>query len=117
MISPAEVQALVARHLAGMRTDSPPERACVRRHRQAETAGRDVLVGVDRRRSGGHGRAEAARRRSAARSSRCAWRIGLGRGVGRAMLLHIIGQARARGLKSLWLETGSTPSFDPALKL
>ncbi len=41
----------------------------------------------------------------------------LGTGVGRAMLAHIIAEARARGMTSLWLETGSTPDFTPAVRL
>ena len=41
----------------------------------------------------------------------------LGRGAGRAMLDHILAEARAAGLRHLWLETGSTPAFDPAIKL
>lgn len=41
----------------------------------------------------------------------------LRRGAGRAMLAHILSEARAAGLKHLWLETGSKPAFDPAIKL
>lgn len=41
----------------------------------------------------------------------------LGKGAGRAMLRHIIEEARARGFASLWLETGGVESFGPALKL
>ena len=41
----------------------------------------------------------------------------LGRGVGRALLDHLIGEARARGMESLWLETGSAEAFIPALRL
>ena len=41
----------------------------------------------------------------------------LGRGVGRAMLEFLIERARAMGMTSLWLETGSTLSFTPALRL
>ena len=37
----------------------------------------------------------------------------LGKGVGRAMLDHIICEARRVGLTSLWLETGSSASFAP----
>jgi putative acetyltransferase len=37
-----------------------------------------------------------------------------GRGVGRAMLDHILAEAASRGYTRLWLETGSTPDFDPA---
>lgn len=41
----------------------------------------------------------------------------LGKGAGRAMLNHIIVEAGSAGIKTLWLETGSTPTFEPALKL
>jgi putative acetyltransferase len=41
----------------------------------------------------------------------------LGRGVGRALLEHIIAEAQRRGLSRLSLETGSGPAFDAALGL
>jgi putative acetyltransferase len=41
----------------------------------------------------------------------------LRRGVAAALLEHIIGQARARGLRRLSLETGSGEAFEPALAL
>jgi putative acetyltransferase len=41
----------------------------------------------------------------------------LGRGVGRALLQHLIGQARMSGMTSLWLETGTTAPFVPAQRL
>lgn len=41
----------------------------------------------------------------------------LGRGYGRAMLEYLMAQARGRGMRSLWLETGSSPAFTPALEL
>lgn len=41
----------------------------------------------------------------------------LGRGVGRALLTHITAIARERGVEALWLETGSTPEFHPAVAL
>lgn len=40
-----------------------------------------------------------------------------GTGVGRAMLRHILDEARLRGLSSLWLETGTTEDFAPAQRL
>lgn len=40
-----------------------------------------------------------------------------GRGVGRAILRHLIAEARARGMRSLWLETGSAAGFAPAQRL
>jgi putative acetyltransferase len=41
----------------------------------------------------------------------------LRRGVGAALLEHIIKEARARGLRRLSLETGQGPAFEPALAL
>lgn len=41
----------------------------------------------------------------------------LGRGVGSAMLAHIVSEARRRGYLRLSLETGSTPEFAGALRL
>lgn len=41
----------------------------------------------------------------------------LRRGVAAALLEHIIGVARARGMRRLSLETGSGPAFEPALAL
>ncbi|MGL4314745.1 MAG: GNAT family N-acetyltransferase [Sphingomonas sp.] len=41
----------------------------------------------------------------------------LGRGVGTAMLRHIIAEARGRGYQRLSLETGSGPAFEPAWRL
>jgi putative acetyltransferase len=39
------------------------------------------------------------------------------KGAGRAVLQHIIGEARARGYRRLSLETGSQASFEPARAL
>jgi N-acetylglutamate synthase and related acetyltransferases len=41
----------------------------------------------------------------------------LRRGVGSALLVHIIETARARGYHALWLETGTAPAFVPAHRL
>lgn len=41
----------------------------------------------------------------------------LGRGVARALLRHIVAEAGARGMTSLWLETGSDAAFLPARRL
>jgi putative acetyltransferase len=41
----------------------------------------------------------------------------LRKGVGAAILDHIIAEARRRGYARLSLETGSGPSFEPALRL
>jgi putative acetyltransferase len=39
------------------------------------------------------------------------------KGVGRAMLEHIIAEARRRSYTRLSLETGSLPAFEPARRL
>jgi putative acetyltransferase len=41
----------------------------------------------------------------------------LGRGIGKAILAHLIAEARAHGMRSLWLETGSPAAFTPALRM
>ena len=41
----------------------------------------------------------------------------LRRGVARAMLDHILGEARRRGYRRLSLETGTHPAFEPARRL
>jgi putative acetyltransferase len=41
----------------------------------------------------------------------------LGRGVGRAILRHILAEARFRGYTRVSLETGNTEPFTPALRL
>ena len=40
-----------------------------------------------------------------------------GKGVARALVEHLVAQAKQRGLITLWLETGRTPPFLPAQKL
>ena len=40
-----------------------------------------------------------------------------GKGAGRAVLQHMIGEARSRGYRRLSLETGSQPGFEPARTL
>ncbi|MDF2993209.1 MAG: histone acetyltransferase [Microbacterium sp.] len=41
----------------------------------------------------------------------------LGQGIGRALLRHLVSEARERGIRSLWLETGSTDDFVAARRL
>jgi putative acetyltransferase len=41
----------------------------------------------------------------------------LGQGVGRALLEHLMAEARRRGMEELWLETGSSDPFVPAIRL
>jgi putative acetyltransferase len=69
----------------------------------------DAVVGVGalKRLSDDHGEIKSMHTAEAAR----------GRGVGSAMLRHIMAAARARGMTRLSLETGSWPYFLPARAL
>jgi putative acetyltransferase len=40
--------------------------------------------------------------------------VARGRGIGRAILTHLLEQARARGVRRVSLETGTTAAFAPA---
>ena len=108
---------LIARHLDGMHDSSPPESvhaldADGLRHPavtfwsawiDGELAGIGALRQID---------AE----RGELKSMRVDDRF-LGLGVGRAILRRIVTEAQARGMTSLWLETGATEDFVPAQRL
>ena len=112
-----DVRALLSQHFAEMRAGSPPE-AChvlpidglkepaIRFFTLRED---EVLLGCGalERLEPGHGEVKSMRTANAA----------LGRGVGKAMLDHIVAAARAGGMTRLSLETGSTEQFAAALRL
>jgi putative acetyltransferase len=111
------IRALVSRHLRGMHESSPPESV-----HAFDLDGLlapdvtfwsvwsgDTLAGMGALKDLGDLRGEL-------KSMRVADEL-LGRGVGRAILEHIVAEARRRGMTSLWLETGSAPAFTPALRL
>ncbi len=111
------IRALIARHLRGMREHSPPESV----HAFDLSGLRDPAVTVwsvwaDGALAGMCALAELGDARGEIKSMRVA-DDHLGRGVGRAMLAHLVAEARRRGMTSLWLETGSAPAFAPALRL
>lgn len=112
-----EVRALVASHLAGMHDTSPPESV----HALDAAALTDPSIRFwtawDGEALAGMG---ALARRGATRGEIKSMRAAppyLGRGIGRGMLRHIVAESRALGLTSLWLETGSTAEFVPAVRL
>ena len=112
-----DVQALLAMHFGNMRAISP-HRAC---HVlpldglkdpaitlwSARDGGELVGVGALKELEPGHG--EVKSMRTAPRA--------LGRGVGRAVLHHIVGEAKSRGYKRLSLETGGSKPFEAAIAL
>jgi putative acetyltransferase len=109
--------ALLEVHAAGMLASSPAE-SCHFLDLSA-LEGQDVsfwtawdgeaLLGMGAMRELGGGHGEVKSMRTDARH--------LGRGVGEAMLRHIIAEARRRGYGRLSLETGSGAAFEPALRL
>ena len=110
-------RALIARHLAGMHASSPPESVHafdVDGLRQPGVTFWSVWVGDDLAGCGALKVLDSER--GELKSMRVADAF-LGRGIGQAMLEHLTAEARARGLRSLWIETGSSPAFVPALRL
>lgn len=113
----SETQALVKRHLAGMHANSP---ACSVH-----------AFDIDRLRAPGvtfwsgwlHEQIAvmgALKRLDAENGEIKSMRVAdpwLGKGVGRLMLNHIVREAQKMDLKTLWLETGSTEAFEPAIRL
>lgn len=112
-----DVRALLALHFEHMRSTSPPE-AC---HVLPADGLRDPAVTFWSMRESGRLVAigalkELDRRHGEVKSMRTA-PDSLGRGAGKAMLEHIMAEARRRGYRCLSLETGSTEPFVPALRL
>lgn len=116
-LSGAAVRDLIAAHLDGMHDTSPPDSIHALdidglRHPSitfwsvwidGELAGIGALKTID---------AERGELKSMRVDDRFR-----GRGVGRALLRHIVSAARERGMTSLWLETGSPAEFVPAQRL
>ena len=112
-----DVRALLARHLEFTTAASPPEDM----HALDADAlldpavaffsfrrdGALLAVGALKRIDGQHAELKSMHTAAAAR----------GGGVGRAMVEHLIGVARARGYRRLSLETGSMAAFGPARAL
>lgn len=112
-----DVQALLAFHFDQMRVSSPPD-AC---HVLPIDGLRDPAVTLWSARERGHLRGVGALKQLAPdhgeiKSMRTA-PDALGRGVGRALLRHIVAEARRRGYRRLSLETGSSATFAAALRL
>ena len=112
-----DVRALLNQHFAEMRARSPPSTchvlpvdglkdSAIRFFTLREDG---ILLGCSalKRLEPGHGEVKSMRTADAA----------LGRGVGKAMLDHLIATARSEGFTRLSLETGSTDQFAAANRL
>jgi putative acetyltransferase len=112
-----EIHALLEEHLQQMRAQSPPESVHaldlggLRRPDitfWTVWSGNDLLgCGALRELDAMHGEIKSMRSANAHRR----------RGTGRAMLEHILDEAKRRGYRRLSLETGSQPAFEPARTL
>lgn len=112
-----ETRNLLSLHLAGMQANSPPENVFALDF--TELLASDVTVwtawqgdkiasvGALKMLSDQHGEVKSMRTHPAF----------IRKGAGRAVLETIIATAKARGIRRLSLETGTGPSFEPALAL
>lgn len=116
-LSGTPTRALAAAHLAGMHANTPAE--------SVHALDLDALAGagvslysawVDGEIAGIGALSRLSEDRAELKSMRVADAY-LGRGIGRAMLHHLVAEARARSIRSLWLETGSTDDFTAARRL
>ena len=113
----AEVRTLLSEHLTSMYSLSPPESVHALGLEGLKSPDvtfwtvweDDVLMGCGALKELDATHGELKSMRTPARLRR--------RGAGRAILTHILGEARARGYVRLSLETGSMEEFKPAHKL
>ncbi|MFZ1991036.1 MAG: GNAT family N-acetyltransferase [Alphaproteobacteria bacterium] len=108
-------RALLTLHLQGMHENTPPEHVFALDLSGLKAPGATVwsawdgaaLAGIGALKELGNGAGEIKSMRTDPRYLR--------KGIGSALLLHIIAEARRRGLRRLSLETGRGPAFEPAL--
>ncbi len=113
----ADVRALLERHLAFALSASPPEHSFALdvdglldpaiTFYSLRAGGELLGVGALKQLDPWHGEIKSMHTAQAAR----------GRGVGRAMLSHLLGVARSRGYRRVSLETGTMAEFAPARAL
>ena len=112
-----QTRALIAEHLAAMFETSPPE--------SVHALGIEALQAPEiefwvARVDGVLAGCGALKRLDPARAELKSMRVTepfRGRGIGAAILEHLTERARAGGVTSLWLETGSGPAFAAASRL
>jgi putative acetyltransferase len=116
-LSGEPTRALIERHLRAMQGTSPPESFhafSVDRLRHPDVTFWSAWAGGEIAGCGALKRLDSER--AEIKSMRVADNF-LGRGIGRAILQHLLAEARRLGFASVWLETGSVDAFIPALKL
>jgi putative acetyltransferase len=116
-LSGEATRALLALHLRGMHESSPPGHVFALDLSGLQAPGVTLwsawdggsIAGIGALKELGDGTGEVKSMRTDPRRLR--------RGIAAALLEHIIGEARRRGLSRLSLETGRGPAFEPALAL
>jgi putative acetyltransferase len=113
----SDVRGLVERHLEFARSHKPPGDV----HALAADGLLDPAITFFSYRAGGEllavGALRRLDRRHAELKSMHTAEAARGRGIGRAMVAHLIGVARDRGFGRVSLKTGSQPAFAPARSL
>jgi putative acetyltransferase len=113
-----ELALLMERHTAAMHADTPPESIHmldaaalavpgIAFFVMRDEGGHPVGMGALKRLTGDHAEIKSMHILAEAR----------GRGLAQAMLEHLLTEARATGVRQLSLETGSQPGFAPARAL
>jgi putative acetyltransferase len=111
----SDVRALLERHLAFCRSETPPEHSfaldvdalvqpSIAFFSYRDSEGAVLGVGAIKELDASHAELKSMHTAAEARS----------RGVGRAMLSHLLSVARSRGYRRVSLETGTTPGFTAA---
>jgi putative acetyltransferase len=113
----SDVRALVERHVEFARAQTPPEHSFALDPNglldpaitvfSFRADGTVLGIGALKRLDPHHAEIKSMHTAEAAR----------GRGIGRAMLIHLVDVARALGVRRVSLETGTTPAFAPARAL
>jgi putative acetyltransferase len=112
-----QTQQLVEIHLRGMADTSPPEHCFALDLSGLQAPGvtlwsawdGEAIAGIGALKALGDGEGELKSMRTHPEHLR--------KGVGAAILEHILDDARRRGLRRIYLETGSGEAFEPALEL
>jgi putative acetyltransferase len=116
-LSGDQVRALIALHLAGMHAASPPESVFALDLSGLEAPNVTVWTAWRDARIAGVAALKELNPLSGELKSMRTHPDFLRHGVAGALLNHIIGEAKRRGIKRLSLETGRGAAFEPALAL
>jgi putative acetyltransferase len=113
----ARVKALLTRHLEGMHANSPPGHVFALDWSGLQKPEISFYALWEGEELLGFGALKELEPRAGEIKSMRTADAHLRKGVGAAILDHIIAEARRRGYARLSLETGSGPAFEPALEL